>query len=256
MALFDVAPSKKPDLIAEYLAAQEETEDFRSKVQRMLKIGKILCEHWQAHPLYGKSGFEEKLSNPMVRLEVHHDPGPRSGSEVSLSFVRLTEFSGEMANIAHRMRNVSDWHISMMPVQPTDPVYGVLGNVNVSGDHMIRIPRLWDFPNKTGLNFAARKRFKERFPKLKPVLAEAIDRLRTSNSVPHTKDNVTLAADKLGRLMTKKETFFKSVSEKSVWVIALDEANISAADVWAVASNELEPEDVDRLGQQQDLFAS
>jgi len=253
--LFDVAPQQKPDLIAEYFAAQDESEDFKSKVQRMLKIGKILNEHWQAHPLYGHGDVEEKISNPMVRLEIHHNPGPRSGTTVSVSFVRLSEFSGEMSAITKRLRNMADWHISMMPVKPDDPVFGVLGNVNVSGDHMVRIPRMWDFPNKTGLNFAARKRFKERFPQLRPVLAEALHRRRKSNTAPND-SNVTLATNRLGLLMSKRETFFKSVSENPGWTVLLDEANVSATDVWSVASNEFLPADVDRLGQQQDLFAS
>ena len=191
----------------------------------------------------------------MVRLEVHHAPGPRYGSPVSLSLVRLREVGGEMADISRKLGNTLNWDFQLMPVQETDPVFGLPPqNQKVLGDWYLRIPRFWDFPNQAGLNYVARKRFKERFPLLKPILNEAMHRRRSTHRHLRKQDGKALASQGVGKLATKKAEFMQGVTKNPVWIKALAEANLLAEDVWTVANNELAPKDIDRLGSQLTLF--
>lgn len=252
--LFNLPDQTKPVYLADLCRQDLESEDLPLRILRLRQIGAILARAWADHPLYGHTGYPENPSNPYIRLEVHHVPGPRTGNPVSVSFVRLREASGEMRDIARKLHQVADWSFQIMPVKPTDPVMGTdAANPKIYGDYYLRIPRYWDFPNRSGLNFVARKRFKERFPNLRPILAEAllIKKRRARISPDFAR---RLAAAGIGRLGSRKQQFQQQVASRPEWLSLLCAAGVSSNEIWAVANNELAPEDIDHLGRQSDLF--
>lgn len=255
-ALFETPALHRPNLAA-LPERPLEPERLREQVSRLHQVGASLVAAWQAHPLYGQGLGEERWSNPMVRLEIHHACGPRHGAGVSVSFVRLSAAAGELADIARRLKTLPAWHFQIMPVLPTDPVFGLAPqNPKVYGDWFLRIPRFWDFPNRAGLNFMARRRFVRRFPKLRKLLAKARHHARChANQPPEARER--LAAAGIGRLPGKKSRFVEAVSRSLADRQQLAAYGLTADDLWAVATNRLTPDQVDRLGEssQPALFA-
>lgn len=254
--LFDITPTAKPDLAAP--AAQPlDPAAFRAGVDRLRQVGEVLVAAWQSHPLFGLGQGAENAANPMVRLEIHHAPGPRSASPVSVSFVRLREAAGEMVDIRRRLKTLGDWHFQVMPVRPEDPVFGQEPhNPKVYGDWFLRIPRYWDFPNRAGQNFVARRRFVRRYPKLRKLFALARHyATRHNGRSPEARKH--LAEVGIGRLPGKKRHFVEHVSRLPQAIELLETAGLTVDDLWAAATNQLTPEQVEQLGQpaQPALFA-
>ena len=254
--LFAITPVPKPDFLAP-AAAPFDRAAFSAEVERLRRIGEVLVSAWQAHPLFGLGLGEERRSNPMVRLEIQHAPGPRSGDPVSISFVRLAEAAGEMVDISRRLKTLDSWHFQVMPVQPTDPVFGMEPrNSKVYGDWFRRIPRFWDFPNRAGQNFVAKRAFVRRYPKLRKLFALA-RHYATHHNGHSPEARAHLAEAGVGRLPGKKRHFAEQVARLPQAQSLLADQGLTVDDLWAVATNRLTPEQVAQIGAppQPALFA-
>lgn len=180
-----------------------------------------LVNAWRVHPNY--NGDDD---DPWVRLVVEHDEGP-NGNTWSITFCNVSDVAALIRRI-ERIGIDGAYRFLIEPIESTD-VYSEMYACH-----------WWDFPNRAGFLYRARAIFKDRFPKARTILNKARrswrQRLRDPSGVQ--------------RYESKRERF-ENLATREGWTTVLKGYGLSLSDVWAVATNDATPADVEAMGHRQ-----
>ncbi len=194
-----------------------DSSDLKTEALKVITLYKACVEAWRAHPQYdGNDKY------PHIRA-VCRTRGPES---LSYSIDTIEGAHAQFRRMAKQRIIAEEFEFAIEPIQPYDWV------------HPYCVVDCWNFPTKAGAKYAAKKRFRELFPDLRPALTHACRIIREpAHRHPDRK------------WKEKKEFTFKMwMSRQSKLAKAAYDLLISPADIWEVANGKLPIKEVERLG--------